>query len=48
MYEYLEDGNLYLVDEDGIAQVTPAHILFPEDGYIEMDEGDNIISTFYK
>lgn len=40
VYEYLEDGNLYLIDEDGIAQVTPVHILFPEDGYVEMDEGE--------
>lgn len=38
VYEYLEDGNLYLIDEDGITQVHPTHILFPEDGYVEMDE----------
>lgn len=38
VYEYLNDGNLYLIDEDGITQVRPTHILTEEDGYLEMDE----------
>lgn len=37
IYEYLIDGNLYLVDEDGITQVYPTHILFPEE-YMEMED----------
>ena len=38
VYEYLNDGKLYLIDENGITEVIPTHILFEEDGYIEMDE----------